>query len=1170
MTRKTNKKTKNKTEPIDLLTGMSFEQRTDFSVSSIIPFTLSRYNQSFDHGFGTGVLGSVWRSNLDWILRLDGEQLYFVDDECRDGHFPLPTEDNPTKCGWLPEWKLHLVDDIYVLSHKSGLDYHFGLQIGNDFKLTQITNSVGQTQNYRYHNNEIHYIELSDGRKLYCYGNDGLLNKVVLTDSDGNAIRDLIHYEYDDKARLIKVRGDAGSNFDYFYNDNDCLIRWQDLDKTWVEHDYDDKNRAIATRTSAGYWHDSVRYDDDEDITYYTSAFGGVTEFHKDTEGRLIKQVEPDGGVLHFSYDHDLLLSETDGLGRSTSYEYDEWGNVTSVTQRDGSQHHYDYNTDSLLTAYRDPTGQAWQYHYNEQHLLTQVINPLGHQWTNEYDERGLLSSRTYPDGQTNHYQYNARGNVSVVQQQSLKYEFAYDNQDRLLSRTVTDTQTNTTQSRAWQYQGDFPKPSQVTYEDGTKAFFEYDIEGNVSKITNALGEVFSYEYGAFDKLTKQTDPLGATTEYHYNAIAEFAGVTNSKGNKWYYDFDESGRITSEVHYDKRRIAYEYDQAGQVVSQTKPDGVKLNYRYDALGRLSEMYSGDEFRFAKGLTRFQYDKASRLVLAQNDESIVEYAYNALGQVIKESLNDHTINYEYDIYGRRCKRTGDSVILGFDYDDIGNISALHIDDFNPLNLAYNSFGQETQRSSYNGFALHQSYTATGLLQSQLGGRVAGSSQLLKRQYHYDALDRVIGIDDSLRGKTEYQYNAAGQIVRLQHTGIGGGNPQTQLFGYDSELNLNSIKTAPQVNAVMQQASQTQSLNYDNAGRVITTDTHAFMYDECGRLQEKTERKNGFRPQQTIYHWDDYDQLSGVSLPNGERWQYEYDPFGRRIGKHKVNSEEQHSYDWEGDNLIAHSIYNDDELISKTQWVYEPDSFRPLAQLNQQGEDEQPQLSYIITDHAGTVSELCDESGTILWHGHQALWGKFSETIRNKDNPISCDLRYQGQIHDRETGLYYNRYRYYDSDSCQYLSSDPIGLAGGIRPQSYVADPVNWVDPLGLLETVAFGSDKVIKEVTIQMQGSRAADFKAANSNSNILGTRGNPTINAHKATYGDVTWHHVDYDPKTNQAKMQLVSRKDHEATFPHKGSVKDFEDAHGVKYGTPEAKNKAKELNKLNKIPKKKK
>ncbi|WP_255958185.1 RHS repeat-associated core domain-containing protein [Vibrio campbellii] len=53
----------------------------------------------------------------------------------------------------------------------------------------------------------------------------------------------------------------------------------------------------------------------------------------------------------------------------------------------------------------------------------------------------------------------------------------------------------------------------------------------------------------------------------------------------------------------------------------------------------------------------------------------------------------------------------------------------------------------------------------------------------------------------------------------------------------------------------------------------------------------------------------------------------------------------------------------------------------------------------------------------------------------------------MYDRETGLYYNRHRYYDSDSGQYLSSDPIGMAGGLRPQAYVQNPLEWVDPLGL---------------------------------------------------------------------------------------------------------------------------
>ncbi|MFP1814092.1 RHS repeat-associated core domain-containing protein, partial [Lonsdalea quercina] len=63
------------------------------------------------------------------------------------------------------------------------------------------------------------------------------------------------------------------------------------------------------------------------------------------------------------------------------------------------------------------------------------------------------------------------------------------------------------------------------------------------------------------------------------------------------------------------------------------------------------------------------------------------------------------------------------------------------------------------------------------------------------------------------------------------------------------------------------------------------------------------------------------------------------------------------------------------------------------------------------------------------------------------VYCELRYQGQIYDAETGLYYNRHRYYDADSGQYISPDPIGLAGGLRPQGYVHNPLEWVDPFGL---------------------------------------------------------------------------------------------------------------------------
>ncbi|PQQ23210.1 hypothetical protein C6H64_22950 [Photorhabdus luminescens] len=70
----------------------------------------------------------------------------------------------------------------------------------------------------------------------------------------------------------------------------------------------------------------------------------------------------------------------------------------------------------------------------------------------------------------------------------------------------------------------------------------------------------------------------------------------------------------------------------------------------------------------------------------------------------------------------------------------------------------------------------------------------------------------------------------------------------------------------------------------------------------------------------------------------------------------------------------------------------------------------------------------------------------TINDPRN-LTCNLRFCGQYEDSESGLFYNRHRYYESDTGQYLSPDPLNLSGGINPYGYVHDPVNWIDPFGL---------------------------------------------------------------------------------------------------------------------------
>ena len=165
----------------------------------------------------------------------------------------------------------------------------------------------------------------------------------------------------------------------------------------------------------------------------------------------------------------------------------------------------------------------------------------------------------------------------------------------------------------------------------------------------------------------------------------------------------------------------------------------------------------------------------------------------------------------------------------------------------------------------------------------------------------------------------------------------------------------------------------------------------------------------------------------------------------------------YLYDGAQVIQQTLKTaNGEALQSTEYIYEPGSFRPVAQVDTNHTLAIEKLHYVVTDHAGTPRELCAEDGDIVWRGEQSLWHRHTQTLQSNvkrlfedaaNDPVHCDLRYQGQLEDKESGLYYNLNRYYDADSGQYLSSDPIGMAGGLRPQAYVHNPMEWVDPLGL---------------------------------------------------------------------------------------------------------------------------
>ncbi|GAS74959.1 putative deoxyribonuclease RhsC [Salmonella enterica] len=143
-------------------------------------------------------------------------------------------------------------------------------------------------------------------------------------------------------------------------------------------------------------------------------------------------------------------------------------------------------------------------------------------------------------------------------------------------------------------------------------------------------------------------------------------------------------------------------------------------------------------------------------------------------------------------------------------------------------------------------------------------------------------------------------------------------------------------------------------------------------------------------------------------------------------------------DGTAAVEHSVY----------WLYEPGALTPGARY------ENGQLHYVVRDHMGTPRELLTETGEVVRAQKLSVWGKAEQyrfggpgAANDEDNAPHCPWRFAGQYADDESGLHYNRFRYYDAETGQYVSPDPIGLRGGINPYSYVKNPLMWIDPLGL---------------------------------------------------------------------------------------------------------------------------
>ena len=250
----------------------------------------------------------------------------------------------------------------------------------------------------------------------------------------------------------------------------------------------------------------------------------------------------------------------------------------------------------------------------------------------------------------------------------------------------------------------------------------------------------------------------------------------------------------------------------------------------------------------------------------------------------------------------------------------------------------------------------------------------------------------------------------------------------------------------------------------------------------------------------------------------------------------------------------VYDKEEPVTENliTWVFDENSFVPAAKLV-------GDKSYsILTDHLGTPYEAYDEEGQKVWSAEYDLYGNI-HTLEGEKGFIP--FRYQGQYEDIETGLYYNRFRYYSPESGTYISQDPIRIASGeYNFYTYVKDINSSLDLFGLkggdmsfigdaLHPDSITPNNVGGYFEIQATGSYKGDRIALYEKSGIKDIWGT-----------DYRSHHVSYDPETNKMIMQIVHNDYHK--IDHTGGAKQFKEDTGFKYDTPEAIAEAERRNKL--------
>jgi RHS repeat-associated protein len=914
---------------------------------------------------------------------------------------------------------------------------------------------------------------------------------------DGQVVRQLAAYTHDAERDLVAAQDEDGASWSYTYAHH-LVTRYTDRTGRGMNLQYDGTGanaKAVREWTDDGSFALTLEWDRNIRLTYVTDALGGETWFYYDIQGYTYRVIHPDKlQEWFFRDDAKNLTRHVHADGSTDDYSYDADGNLQMHTRADGSRVHFEYDRLNRMTGLRDAEGNIWKRDHDAQGHVTEETDPLGHKTEYAYDKAGRPVCITDAKGGTKLLSYTPAGQLASYTDCSGKTSrWAYDSRGRL-TKTIdaagqaTRYRYTPTGEAASGSEANHPgRLEEVSLPDQTREHFAHDAEGRLLAHTDALGRRTRYSYNRAGLVAGRTDAAGRTLGYHWDLLGRLSELRNENGSRYNFRYDPAGRLLEETGFDRQSRQYLYEEASGALAQVVEAGAHTTvFHFDPMGRLVERNAGQG-----QAERFAFDRNGRLIAAANGDAKLQWFYDPAGNLTRE--HQHHLarsqtavwQHRYDELNRRIAtvRPDGHVTQWLTYGS-GHVHGLLVDGQDILGFERDDLHREVGRAQGNGLDQRLRYDPVGRLLEQHishakagtagAGRTAGTAEALslRRSYGYDKAGQLTAIGDTRRGNLSYRYDPVGRLLEAN------GRLGRETFAFDPAGNIADATGNDSRSGLHAVNRLLDNLLKEYAG---TT----YRYDQRGNMTERV--KNG---KKTAFEWDGFNRMTAATSEEGST-RFSYDPLGRRIAKRSRDA--MTLFGWDGDTLAfesTQSMAGDSERQgrgSSVHYIHEPDSFVPLVQIRQakaialsastdvkalmeanggrydiaqdplwNGEQlpapaafAKEEIAFYQCDHIGTPQELTDHNGQVAWSAQYKAWGEAKEVISEAGRRagFANPIRFQGQYLDDETGLHYNRHRYYDPQAGRFVSSDPLGLGGGINTHAYVPNPVAWVDPLGL---------------------------------------------------------------------------------------------------------------------------